>query len=75
MAGLDPSTLASLVLAGVGSAAGHVLSDQDPWFGATGAVFGAALGFLAFRKASTGITLVMTKSVMTKSVMTKSVMT
>ena len=48
--GVEPSTLASVILAGAGSAAGHVLSDSDPAFSAIGAVLGAVLGFGLFPK-------------------------
>jgi hypothetical protein len=47
--GMEPSTLASVILAGAGSAAGHLLSDSDPAFGAIGAVLGAVLGFCLFK--------------------------
>jgi len=50
--GVEPSTLASVILAGAGSAAGHVLSDSDPAFSAIGAVLGAVLGFGLFAKAA-----------------------
>ncbi len=50
LSGLDSSTLASVLLAGAGSAAGHALGDADPSFGVLGAVLGAVLGFGLYKK-------------------------